>query len=80
MSDMPLVCPGCGADMRGGRLSSVIDPSARHGLWRAVYCVEWVDMPNGERPKDSQIGWLCPNCWQVLPLTGKIPQGKGAVS
>lgn len=68
MTDFPLACPRCGADMRGGRLSSAIDPSAVVLRWQTVYAVRWVDCPSGERPADALVGWVCPEmCGEFVP-------------
>jgi hypothetical protein len=68
MADLPLTCPRCGADMRGGRLSSAIDPSAIVLRWQAAYVVRW----NERGPRHAHVGWLCPEmCGEFVPVREK---------
>jgi hypothetical protein len=69
MPDLPLACPRCGTDMRGGRLSSAIGPSAIVLRWQAAYVVRWVgDAGTGGRMHEH-VGWLCPEmCGEFVPV------------
>lgn len=70
MTSLPATCPSCGASMLGPRVSSAVDPGATLMRWRAICVVQWVPVVHGERPRDSQVGWMCatPGCLHVEPV------------
>jgi hypothetical protein len=72
VADLPLACPRCGADMRGGRLSSAVDPSAIVLRWQTVWLTRWEDFRDGQRPVSDVAGVICPEmCGEFVPVREK---------